>query len=65
DFPKGHPLHSTENKKVLGKMKDECAGRSIAVGLRPKMYSFLEESWKEHQEGQGSEKGNCQEAHQA
>ncbi|MEW8689329.1 MAG: hypothetical protein AB2556_26195, partial [Candidatus Thiodiazotropha sp.] len=38
DCPKGHPLHSTENKEVLGKMKDECAGRSIAeyVGLRPK-----------------------------
>ena len=33
------------NKKVLGKMKDECAGRPIAeyVGLRPKMYSILED----------------------
>ncbi|MEW8685625.1 MAG: hypothetical protein AB2556_07435, partial [Candidatus Thiodiazotropha sp.] len=60
------PLHSTENKKVLGKMKDECAGWSIAeyVGLQPKMYSILEASGK-HQEGQGSEKGNCQEAHPA
>ena len=39
-----HPLHSIANKKVLGKMKDECAGRPIAeyVGLRPKMYSILE-----------------------
>ena len=44
DYPAGHFLHSTENKKVLGKMKDECAGRPIAeyVGLRPKMYSILE-----------------------
>ena len=25
DYPKEHPLHSNANKKVLGKMKDECA----------------------------------------
>ena len=44
DYPPEHPLHSIANKKVLGKMKDECAGRPIAeyVGLRPKMYSILE-----------------------
>ena len=44
DYPLEHPLHSIANKKVLGKMKDECAGRPIAeyVGLRPKMYSILE-----------------------
>ena len=43
-YPREHPLHSVENKKVLGKMTDECAGRPIAeyVGLRPKMYSILE-----------------------
>ena len=29
DFPKDHPLHSQKNKKVLGKMKDECAGALI------------------------------------
>ena len=46
DYPRDHPLHSTVNKKVLGKMKDECAGRPIAeyVGLRSKMYSILEAS---------------------
>ena len=46
DFPEDHPLHSKVNKKVLGKMKDECAGHPIAeyVGLRPKMYSILEAS---------------------
>ena len=45
-YPKDHPLHSQTNKKVLGKMKDECDGRPIAefVGLRPKMYSILEAS---------------------
>ena len=40
-----HPTTpSLANKKVLGKLKDECAGRAIAeyVGLRPKMYSILE-----------------------
>lgn len=44
DYPKDHPCYSTENKKVVGKFKDECYGRSIAefVGLRPKMYSILE-----------------------
>ena len=41
DYPKEHPLHSNANKKFLGKMKDECAGTSIAeyVCLRPKIYS--------------------------
>ena len=44
DYPKDHPCHSTANKKVVGKFKDECCGRPIAefVGLRPKMYSILE-----------------------
>ena len=43
DYPKDHYLHSTKNKKVLGKMKDECAGKPIIeyVGLRPKMYSIV------------------------
>ena len=44
DYPKIPLLHSTANKKVLGKMKHECAGLPMAeyVGLRPKMYSILE-----------------------
>jgi len=43
DYPKDHPLYSNVNKKVLGKMKDECAGTPIAecVCLRPKMYSIM------------------------
>ena len=42
DYPEDHFLHSTKNKKVLGKMKDETAGVAISefVGLRSKMYSM-------------------------
>ena len=43
DYPQDHPLYSAINKKVLGKMKDECAGipPSEFVGLRSRMYSIL------------------------
>ena len=43
DYPQDHPMYSAANRKVLGKLKDECAGREVAkyVGLRPKMYSTL------------------------
>ena len=42
DYPKDHPLYDETNKKVVGKMKDECAG-TIAeyIDLRPKLYSVL------------------------
>jgi len=48
DYRKEHPLHPNTNKKVLGKMKDECAGTPIAeyVGLKPKMYSILKSDEK-------------------
>ena len=67
DYPQNHPLYSSANKKVLGKLKDECAGRATAeyVGLRPKMYSILEAGGKKkHQEGEGCKKFCCEEAHQ-
>ena len=43
DYPETHFLHSVENKKVLGKMKDETNGVPIRefVGLRSKMYRFV------------------------
>ena len=58
DYPQDHPLYSSANKKVLGKLKDESARRPIAefVGLRPKMYSILEAGGKEHQEAKGVKK---------
>ena len=42
DYPTDHFLHSVVNKKVLGKMKDETAGKPIKefIGLRSKMYSM-------------------------
>ena len=45
DFPAEHFLHSDQNKKVIGKFKDEMNGDPIQefVGLRPKMYSILSE----------------------
>ncbi|KAK3711743.1 hypothetical protein QZH41_018479, partial [Actinostola sp. cb2023] len=53
EYPRDHVLHSTVNKKVLGKMKDETHGLPIEefVGLRPKMYSLLY-----HEEGREVEK---------
>ena len=66
DYPQDHPLYSSANKKVPGKLKDECARRAIAeyVGLRPKMSSILEAGVKKHQEGVGCKKECREEAHQ-
>lgn len=43
NYPTDHPLYSNENMKVVGKMKDEFAGKIIKafVGLKPKMYCVL------------------------
>ena len=43
NYPKDSPYRDDTNKKVLGKFKDECDGKSPSefVGLRPKMYSLL------------------------
>ena len=43
NYLKDHFLHSTLNKKVLGKMKEETAGVPIEefVELRPKIYCLL------------------------
>ena len=43
NYPKDSPLFSPINKKVLGKMKDECGGLAIeeVVAVRPKMYSVV------------------------
>ncbi|MEW8688844.1 MAG: hypothetical protein AB2556_23750, partial [Candidatus Thiodiazotropha sp.] len=54
EYPKDHTLHSTENKKMMGKMKDECAGRAIAeYVLHPRGV------WWQHKKGQGRKKECC------
>jgi len=55
DLSKEHPLYSDANKKVLGKMKDECNGTPIAecVCLRPKMYSILKGDEKNIKKARG------------
>ena len=42
NYPKDSPYYDETNKKVLGKFKDECEGKSPSefIGLRPKMYSL-------------------------
>ena len=55
-----HPsrIKTGVNKKVIGKFKDEAAGRQIThfVGLRPKLYSFKIEEKKEGEEKSKGEK---------
>ena len=42
EYPRDHPLYSIDNKKVIGKMKDELNGCCMEefVGLLPKCYSI-------------------------
>ena len=58
DYAKEHPLYSNINKKVLGKMKDECNGTLIVecVCLRPKMYSILKADEKNIKKAKGVKK---------
>ena len=46
NFPVKSKYYYRDNKKVLGKMKDEYGGKSTVkfVGLKSKMYSILDES---------------------
>ena len=45
-FPVSSKYYCSNNKKVVGKMKDEYGGKSIVkfVGLKFKVYSILDES---------------------
>lgn len=42
DYPKDHPLYSEENKKVIGKFKDELNGEGMTeiIYLRSKAYAY-------------------------
>ena len=49
NYSPGHPLYSDQNKKIIGKLKDELGGKVMTefIGIRPKMYSYVgEESGK-------------------
>ena len=66
DYPKEHPLHSTSNKKVLGKMKDECAGTHIRDCLsEAENVLYHEGRRKKHQKGEGSKKERYKETDKA
>ena len=58
NYPKDNPLYDNRNKKVLGKMKDECGGLAIeeVVAIRPKMYSVLKEGKKNEKKAKGVKK---------
>ena len=60
DYPENHPsgIPTGINKKVLGKMKDEAAGKTIKefVGLRAKLYSFIMDDGKETKKCKGVKK---------
>ena len=58
NYPKDHPLYSSQNKEFLGKMKDECAGRAIeeVIAICSKMYSVLEGDRKNIRKAKGVKK---------
>ena len=59
DFPEDHPSGIQRcNKKVIGMMKDEAAGRIIEefVGLRAKLYSYKMYTGKEEKKCKGVKK---------
>ena len=48
DYPEDSPYHYNDNKKVIGKFKDEACGVPIVefVGLKSKMYSYIKDNAK-------------------
>ena len=58
DYPKDHPLYCADNKKVIGKFKNETSEKQIIefVGLRPKLYSFKTDDLKEKKTCKGVKK---------
>ena len=67
DYPPEHPLHSVENKKVLGKNEGRVCWAPNRRICRPAPEDVLHPRGlrQEHQEGQGRQKDHREEAHQA
>ena len=55
NFPVSSKYYSSDDKKVVGKMKDEYSGKLILkfVGLKSKMYSILDKSNNEKSTSKG------------
>ena len=58
DYHKNSRFYYGDNKKVIGKMKDETAGVPIteSVGLRSKMYSYTTVGGSEEKKAKGVKK---------
>jgi hypothetical protein len=58
NYPKEHELFDKSNNKVIGKFKDEEAGKQIIefIGLRSKCYSYMTDDIKEHIKAKGIKK---------
>ena len=60
DYPENHPsgIKTGVNKKVIGKFKDEAAGKQIThfVGLHPKLYTYKIEGQGEKRKAKGVKK---------
>ena len=58
EYPKDHVLHSDENKKVVGKFKDELNGLIMQeiVALKPKQYAYIIQSVGEVKKSKGVKK---------
>ena len=52
DYPKSSKFFSGQNKKVIGKFKDEAAGKPTVefIGLKSKMYSSRKEEYEKYLE---------------
>ena len=65
DYSIDSPFYFKENKKVIGKMKDEAAGIPIVefIGLKSKMYSYTKDNEKGGKTAKGVKKNVIKKRH--